>query len=302
MFPKDPKPLFDYTAYTKSIVDYNLCEGIKNWLDDERRGINYYSNDDYERIVRLIKSSLISMILRTSNNLNLVDFYETVNDKIMMTLVEILYRSNAIKTLNICFDNLGSKEGKMLVEALHRNITSESLRINDNQLGINEGRTNHVKFNFTEPWLSVTYIKIKEHHGTYLNFLYATGSLPTSIDAGIPKCQKIEITCESHDQGWSSYPQDQGTYNNSWTWGEITIIPKQNNDLQGQNESKTRYKVYTNKHAAEGWQTHNFIFLSDHPLVQSLQPGDIVGLYIRSLHPGWCNYIKRAEIKFYYTV
>ncbi|CAG8601916.1 31490_t:CDS:2 [Gigaspora margarita] len=104
----------------------------------------------------------------------------------------------------------------------------------------------------------------------------------------MPKCKKIEITCESHDQGWSPYPQDQGTYNNSWTWGEISIIPKQNNDLQGhliENESKTRYKVYTNKHAVEDWQTHKFVFLSEHPLVQSLQPGDIVGFYIRSLHP-----------------
>ncbi|KAF0545740.1 hypothetical protein F8M41_002027 [Gigaspora margarita] len=306
VFPIDPKPLFDYTAYTTSIVEYNLCEGIKNCLDDKRCGINYYSiSDDYERTVRVIKSSLISMLLRTSKNLKLVDFYETINDKIMMTLIEILYRSTAIKTLNICFDNLGSKEGKMLVEALHRNITPESLRINDYQLGINEGKANYVKFDFTEPWLSITYNKNEEYHGTYLNSLYVTGSLPTSIDAGIPKCKKIEITCESHDQGWSSYPQDQGTYNNSWTWGEISIIPKQNNDLQGhliENESKTRYKVYTNKHAVEDWQTHKFVFLSEHPLVQSLQPGDIVGLYIRSLHPGWCNYNKRAEIKFYYTV
>ncbi|RIB22597.1 hypothetical protein C2G38_1960578 [Gigaspora rosea] len=162
-----------------------------------------------------------------------------------------------------------------------------------------------VKFDFTELWLSVTYNKNEEYHGIYLNSLYVTGSLPASIDAGIPKCKKIEITCESHDQGWSSYPQDQGTYNNSWTWGEISIIPKQNNDLQGhliENESKIRYNVYTNKHAVKDWQTHNFVFLSDHPLVQSLQPGDIVGLYIRSCYPGWCNYIKRAEIKFYYTV
>ena len=68
------------------------------------------------------------MILRTSNNLKLVDFYETVNDKIMMTLVEILYRSNAIKTLNICFDNLGTKEGKMLVEALCKKYIFDFIR------------------------------------------------------------------------------------------------------------------------------------------------------------------------------
>ncbi|RIB22164.1 hypothetical protein C2G38_2014478 [Gigaspora rosea] len=142
-----------------------------------------------------------------------------------------------------------------------------------------------------------------------LNSLYLTGSLPISsisTDAGVPKCKKIEIACESHDQGWSSYPRDHGTYNNSWTWGEISIItPKKNNNLEVrliEKEPITRYRVYTNKHAVDDWQTHNFEFLSHHPLVKSLQPGDIVGLWIRSCYPGWRNYIKRAEIKFYYTV
>ncbi|CAG8500907.1 6576_t:CDS:2, partial [Dentiscutata heterogama] len=137
--------------------------------------------------------------------------------------------------------------------------------------------------------LSVTYNKNEQYNGTHLNSLYLTGSLPTSptsTDAVIPKCKEIVITCESHDQGWSSYPQDRGTYNNSWTWGEVSIITsKQNNNLQDNN-----------------WQVHKQEFFSDHPLVQSLQLGDIVGLWIRSEFPGWCNYIKQAEVKLYYTI
>ncbi|CAG8509123.1 20810_t:CDS:2 [Dentiscutata erythropus] len=177
-----------------------------------------------------------------------------------------------------------------------------------------EGQIVNVKFDFTEELLSVTYNRNEQYNGTYLDSLYLTGSLPTSPtsnDTVIPKCKEIVITCESHDQGWSSYPQDNGTYNNSWTWGEISIITsKQNNNLQDQlinyeaieKQPKTRFRVYTNKHADKNWQVHKQEFFSDHPLVQSLQPGDIVGLWIRSDFPGWCNYIKRAEIKFYYTI
>ncbi|CAG8557781.1 8605_t:CDS:2 [Gigaspora margarita] len=131
-----------------------------------------------------------------------------------------------------------------------------------------------------------------------LNLLYLTGSLPTSIETVTPKCKKIEITCESHDQGWSDYPESHGTYD-SHTWGEVSIITTTHNYDDKfivynavEKEPKIRYKVYTNKHADYSWQVHNYVFLSDHPLVQSLQPGDFVGLWIRSRYPGWCNYIK----------
>ncbi|KAF0532299.1 f-box domain-containing protein [Gigaspora margarita] len=384
MLPNDPNPLFDYTTYTTSIVDYHLCRGIGYWLNNERirdttyyyecedvylldgkrnefkhedeedeedenyeywlngerddiRDIIYYSEDyfsghedykgyeywydderrsirkcenyeNYENIIRTIKSSLISMLLRKSKNLKFVGFYGIVHNKILEKLVEILYKNAAIKTLNICIDNLGPKEGILLIETLHKNVTPYSLYIGDNQLGIDEGKPNLVKFNLTEHWLSVTYSKNKQYSGTELNLLYLTGSLPTSIETVTPKCKKIEITCESHDQGWSDYPESHGTYD-SHTWGEVSIITTTHNYDDKfiiynavEKEPKIRYKVYTNKHADYSWQVHNYVFLSYHPLVQSLQPGDFVGLWIRSRYPGWCNYIKRAEIKLYYTV
>ncbi|CAG8661166.1 30563_t:CDS:2, partial [Racocetra persica] len=237
------------------------------------------------------------MLLRKSKHLKCISLYNTVHDQIVKTIAEILYTNTAIKTLNIGLDNLCSNEGKKLVQAIYKNNALESLRLSDDQLGIGKGRANQVKFDFTEQCPSVTYSKHKLHNGSYMNIVYLTGSLPTSstsTEAVIPKCEKIEITCESHDQGWSSYPQDRGAYNNSWTWGEISIvIPELNNDVQGQSinykvvekEPKTRYLVYTNKHADDNWQTHNCEFLSDHPLVQSLQPGDFVGLWIRSEFP-----------------
>ncbi|CAG8522409.1 2561_t:CDS:2, partial [Scutellospora calospora] len=146
-----------------------------------------------------------------------------------------------------------------------------------------------VKFDFTEDLPSISYSLNEPYDGTYLNMLYLTGSLPisTSNESIIPKCEKIEIICESHDQGWSSYPQDQGTYNNSWTWGEVSIVSsRQNNNLQDQlteineevieKESNVRYEIYRNRHADSDWQTHQYEFVSEHPLVQNLQPGDMI--------------------------
>ncbi|CAG8743975.1 6345_t:CDS:2 [Dentiscutata erythropus] len=202
----------------------------------------------------------------------------------MKTLLEILYRSASIKTLNICIDNLDSKNGKMLIEALYKNNISKYLRINDNQfrIKIDEERTNHVKFDFTENWPSVTYSNNDEARGTYLILLYLIGSLPTpstSTDIVIPKCNKIEIVCESHDQDCHPILKIKAH----------TIIRghggQKINYQVVEKEPKTRYRVYTNRHADSNWQIHNYEFLSNHPLVQSLRPGDLVVLWIRSLHP-----------------
>jgi hypothetical protein len=35
--------------------------------------------------------------------------------------------------------------------------------------------------------------------------------------------QKVEFVIRSHDQGWSSFPNDHGSYNNSWTWFDLEI-------------------------------------------------------------------------------
>ncbi|CAG8526813.1 7008_t:CDS:2 [Gigaspora margarita] len=129
--------------------------------------LNYKTYEHYENIIRATKSSLISMLLRKSENLNFVGFYGFY--------------------------------GIVLV-----------------------------KFNLTGHWLSITYSKNKQYNGTELNLLYLTGSLPTSIETVIPKCKKIEITCESHDQGWSSYPEHYGACYLS-TWGEVSIITTTHN-------------------------------------------------------------------------
>ncbi|CAI2187061.1 2473_t:CDS:2 [Funneliformis geosporum] len=171
-------------------------------------------------------------------------------------------------------------------------------------------------FDFAQYWSSVTSRREAFYKGDYLNMLYLTGSLPTPPSPNeaeiFTKCKMIKFTCESHDQGWSSYPRTQGSYIGSYTWGEASVvIPKQGINLQDpsieigdkfdEKVPKERYIVYTNKHADNTWQIHNKVFTSDHPLVTGLQPGEMVGLWIRSNFPGWVNNIKRAELKLYYS-
>jgi hypothetical protein len=36
-------------------------------------------------------------------------------------------------------------------------------------------------------------------------------------------CRRIVFTIKSHDQGWGGNPNDEGTYNGSWTWFEAGL-------------------------------------------------------------------------------
>ena len=47
---------------------------------------------------------------------------------------------------------------------------------------------------------------------------------PISVDCGY-HVRNIRIRGKSHDQGWSSFSEDHGTRNNSWTWIEFGISP-----------------------------------------------------------------------------
>lgn len=40
---------------------------------------------------------------------------------------------------------------------------------------------------------------------------------------GGKKLKKAVVTVVSKDQGWSGYPNDHGTYRNSWTWFELSV-------------------------------------------------------------------------------
>eukprot|EP00210_Caulerpa_lentillifera_P001888 g1816.t1 len=125
--------------------------------------------------------------------------------------------------------------------------------------------------------------------GNMCHCLFKFGPLPA-------KPFKVEIVVVSHDQGWSSYPNDQGTYRNSWTWGEVDVI----NEAE-RSKLPERIPVFTNLHARSNWQTHDLTFENDERFMSCLETGDILEMYFRSAHPGWVIYVREAKMTVHYT-
>jgi hypothetical protein len=82
----------------------------------------------------------------------------------------------------------------------------------------------------------------------------------------------VSFRISSHDQGWSSHPQNQGTYNNSWTWFEATI--KKPSGRQGGS-----WRVATNMHAKWDWQEHVVNWGREDEMVEQLREGDKIYIY-----------------------
>ena len=109
------------------------------------------------------------------------------------------------------------------------------------------------------------------------------------------KVKKVEITCTSHEQGWSSYEStDRNTYRNSCTWGDVSIFVTSS---EGVKEFRHK-RVYTNLHAIKEWQVHCCSFEENSEFVSSLVPGSSeIVLYLNARFPGWENFARRATIK-----
>lgn len=105
----------------------------------------------------------------------------------------------------------------------------------------------------------------------------------------------VTMECESHDQGWSSYPDDQGTRNNSWTFGDLSVQDDSGADVHKED------RVYTNLHACSDWELHKVEYGEDHALTKSLGPGKIMVLSLNAQFPGWENFVKYAQLTVYFV-
>lgn len=109
------------------------------------------------------------------------------------------------------------------------------------------------------------------------------------------KLRKLRVECESHDQGWSSYPANQGTYKGSWTWGDLSVV-----DETGTTLVKID-RVYTNIHACGDYQSHKFEVSCDHALLRELTPGRRLILSLNARFPGWTNYVRFARMTLFHV-
>ncbi|KAL9091478.1 MAG: hypothetical protein Q9165_004864 [Trypethelium subeluteriae] len=119
------------------------------------------------------------------------------------------------------------------------------------------------------------------------------------------KVEKIIFTITSHDQGWSDFTSDHGTYNGSWTWfsawklsgANKTQGPEILRNVHARREAKTHAVCWPRR---EGYHWHG----ADSEQVQNewlrgLKEGDRVLIVAKAKYPGWTNFALRAEMSIF---
>lgn len=107
------------------------------------------------------------------------------------------------------------------------------------------------------------------------------------------KLKKVVITVDAKDQGWSSYPEDHGTYRNSWTWFELSI----GRPSGGGPVERWRGEVVKNLHAHGEFKEHTIEIL-DKGLYEKAESGDVMTVWAHARFPGWRNTVKKATIRY----
>lgn len=110
----------------------------------------------------------------------------------------------------------------------------------------------------------------------------------------------VVIRTESHDQGWSSYPQDQGTFNNSWTWFDLALVRNPTESVP--TEAPPDWRIYTNLHASRTWQTNKVVLDKSNEVIGALRPGDSLAILAEARFLGWVNTVRSAKIKVVYRL
>ena len=119
--------------------------------------------------------------------------------------------------------------------------------------------------------------------------------VPYIVSRPIPEgktLRKVIITVVSKDQGWSNYPDDYGTYRNSWTWFDLSVGPS------GDSGEKWRGAVVRNLHAHNGFKEHT-IDISDSGLYEKAESGDVLTVWALAKSPGWVNTVKKVTIRYF---
>ena len=117
-------------------------------------------------------------------------------------------------------------------------------------------------------------------------------SVPYLLSRPIPagkSLKKVVITVVSKDQGWSSYKSDHGTYQNSWTWFELSVG-------SGSGE-KWRGEVVRNLHAHGDFKEHT-IEITAGELYEKAEGGDVLTVWALAKFPGWKNTVKKVKIRY----
>ncbi|KAF9785784.1 hypothetical protein BJ322DRAFT_1005403 [Thelephora terrestris] len=102
--------------------------------------------------------------------------------------------------------------------------------------------------------------------------------------------RRLVVTTHSKDQGWSSYPENRGTRDNSWTWFELTLDDGETDD------EIVRVEVMRNIHAGSVLEEYRAT-IEDERILKQAKKGDRLSVWVRAMFPGWCNEVRSAKIE-----
>lgn len=166
-----------------------------------------------------------------------------------------------------------------------------------------------------EEWLQITQ-EDEEYDDFFLPYIISQPIIGTAV---FP-VQKLVFVTRSNDQGFSSYPQHRGSYNESWTGFRARIRrSKESRGLrrerwrnEGKNEQEIEKlsrekeehfiqcnlhavglpKVHTNVWSRKGWHAG---------LIRSLRKGDQIEVVPYAKYPGWQNTIYQVKLDIFTT-
>lgn len=129
---------------------------------------------------------------------------------------------------------------------------------------------------------------------------YVIASLTDYLPAG--SVRKIIFSTVSRDQGWSSFPADHNTYENSHTWFEVAVFEP---DQDSPASFCPAIRIITNVHAGKEWKKQDVVWTYDseddriRDFVTSLKGGQRIAITAHAAYPGWENRVSCASIDIY---
>lgn len=121
--------------------------------------------------------------------------------------------------------------------------------------------------------------------------------------------RKIIFTITSHDQGWSSFPHDHGTYHGGASVFHAEIA--HGNDTKTKAKKKARRDLATpirprivqNVHASAAWKTHVVVWERGDAReevdewLREVKPGRLVRVVAQAADEGWENHVRDVKVE-----
>ncbi|KAL9091309.1 MAG: hypothetical protein Q9165_004943 [Trypethelium subeluteriae] len=120
------------------------------------------------------------------------------------------------------------------------------------------------------------------------------------VSAGCAQIDHLVFRINSHDQGWSDYPHDHGTYRGTHTWFDAYVQFCSQEDKQPYCR-----RIQNNVHADFECREHTIVWSRDDPdadiakCVREIMPGDWIQIHAKAAFPGWENFVVSVEIEMY---